>query len=85
MKIHTFILISILILFSCKGNNENLINNESWVYLEVGVDGKNFADYIYGKISNKDLDNFKTNKNSENLLVSNIVKTMHFSASRFSF
>ena len=54
-------------LTSCKNEVTEFTQENLWIYVEVGGDRKDLTDFLYGQVLKKDLDNFKTNSESEKL------------------
>lgn len=66
-KIGFLLLLFIMFFTSCKNMVTEFEQENVWVYVEVGLDRKNVTNFLYGQVLKKDIDNFKTNSESEKL------------------
>lgn len=60
-------LVLFIILISCKNQLSETNEETLWVYIEVGIEGKKFTDFLYGQILKKDINFLKVNSDSEKL------------------
>ena len=65
--ISSLLLGRMLFFTSCKNMVTEFEQENVWVYVEVGLDRKNVTNFLYGQVLKKDIDNFKTNSESEKL------------------
>ena len=60
-------LVLFIILISCENQLSETNEETLWVYIEVGIEGKKFTDFLYGQILKKDINFLKVNSDSEKL------------------